>query len=55
MLGRAGVRLDFEAGVEKGTGRGGKGKDGRAGLVCSCFVRLGGPQPLPFPLCASER
>ena len=31
-------------------GRGGKGKGGRAGVVCACLFILGGPQPVPLAL-----
>ena len=43
-------KVDFETDPEKDTGRGGKGKGGRADVVCACLVRLGGPQPVPLPL-----
>ena len=44
------VEVDFEAGAEKGIGRGGKGKGCRAGVVCVCLVILGGPQPVTLVL-----
>lgn len=58
--GMAGARAEVKFDVAGG--RGGKGKDGRTGEVCGCDcpsacggclpnpVRLGGPQPGPFPL-----
>lgn len=49
-VGEVGIEAKvFEGGPEKGTGRGGKGKDGRSGVVCASLVRLGGPQPAPAP------
>ena len=44
MVGEA--KVGFKAGPGRGTGRGGKGKDCRAGVVCVCLVRLGGLQPV---------
>ena len=52
-LGEVGAEVKFDfvgAGPEKGTGRGGKGNNGRTGAVCGCLVRLGGPQPVPLPV-----
>lgn len=34
----------------RGGGRGGKGTNGRGGVVCACLFRLGGPHPVPLAL-----